>query len=209
MPSAGALACAVLAAAVAGAARGPGGHRAVAVRAAPVARAADARPASDAVARQAPGALPPSTPVALAVPALRLNAPLLALGLDRTGAVETPPYSMPGTAAWFRDSPAPGTPGASVIVGHVDTRTGPAVFWGLSALRPGAEVDVSRVDGRTAVFTVQRVQEYRKAGFPVDAVYGATPDPELRLITCGGTFDRTRAEYTGNVVVFARLTATR
>ncbi|WP_152617753.1 class F sortase [Phaeacidiphilus oryzae] len=156
--------------------------------------------------------LPASTPVSLAVPAIRLRAPLLALGLDKTGAVETPPYDMPGTAAWFRDSPAPGSAGAAVLVGHVDTPTGPAVFWNLAALRAGARIEVTRLDGRVAVFTVERVRSYSKAAFPAKEVYsgsGPADRAELRLITCGGAFDRKRAEYTGNVVVYARLSAVR
>jgi hypothetical protein len=209
--TAGAAAGAVLAVSLAGTCAGLTGHPPVAVHTAPMAgTAAATRPSSDTAAQAAPLApLPPSTPVALAIPALRLNAPLLALGLDRTGAVETPPFSMPGTAAWFRDSPSPGTAGAAVIVGHVDTKTGPAVFWGLSALHPGAQVNITRVDGRTAVFTVRGVKQYPKGSFPTDAVYGTTNDPELRLVTCGGKFDKAKGEYLGNVVVFAGLTGVR
>jgi len=176
----------------------------------PTARASGADAAAAASAAADPAA---PTPVSLAVPSIRLKAPLLALGLDRTGALETPPFSMPGTAGWFRDSPPPGSAGAAVIVGHVDTTSGPAVFWNLAALRPGALVDVNRLDGSVAEFTVDRVAEYPKSGFPAREVYGTTgTDPsaaELRLITCGGAFDRARGEYTGNVVVYAHLSALR
>ena len=150
-----------------------------------------------------------STPMQLAVPSIGLDAPLLGLGMDSRGAPELPPFSQPRTAGWLRDSVTPGEAGTAVLVGHVDTRTGPAVMWNLSAVRPGALVEVSRLDGTTALFTVDRLKTYSKAGFPAALVYGPTPDAELRIITCGGGFDRARQEYTGNVVLFAHLSGVR
>jgi hypothetical protein len=157
----------------------------------------------------APAPLPRSTPLALAIPSVRLDAPLLGLGMDGKGAAELPPFSLPRTAGWLRDSASPGETGTAVVVGHVDTTTGPAVFWNLAAVRPGAEVDVMRLDGRTAVFTVDAVRAYPKAGFPAAQVYGPAPGAQLRVVTCGGTFDRNRREYTGNVVLFAHLSGVR
>jgi sortase (surface protein transpeptidase) len=151
--------------------------------------------------------LAPSTPLAIAVPSIAVAAPLLSLGTDRTGQPELPPFSMPDTAGWLRDSATPGSAGAAVVAGHVDTATGPAVFWSLSAVRPGATVDITRLDGSTAVFTVDRVRAYARADFPAPDVYGPTSVAALRLITCGGAYDRARHHYTGNVVVFAHLTA--
>ncbi|MBC3842513.1 class F sortase [Streptacidiphilus sp. 4-A2] len=119
------------------------------------------------------------------------------------------PFSQPRTAGWLRDSVTPGEAGTAVLVGHVDTRTGPAVMWNLSAVRPGALVEVSRLDGTTALFTVDRLKSYAKAAFPATLVYGPTSDAELRIITCGGGFDRARQEYTGNVVLFAHLSGVR
>jgi Sortase domain len=150
-----------------------------------------------------------STPMQLAVPSIGLSAPLLGLGMDSRGAPELPPFSQPRTAGWLRDSVTPGEAGTAVLIGHVDTRTGPAVMWNLSAVRPGALVEVSRLDGTTAVFTVDRLRTYSKAAFPSTLVYGPTPDAELRIITCGGGFDRARQEYTGNVVLFAHLSGER
>ncbi|WP_370121712.1 class F sortase [Streptacidiphilus sp. MAP12-33] len=150
-----------------------------------------------------------STPLALAIPSVRLQAPLLGLGMDGKGAAELPPFSLPRTAGWLRDSASPGESGTAVVVGHVDTTTGPAVFWNLAAVRPGAEVDVTRLDGRTAVFTVDLVRAYPKAGFPSAQVYGPSPGAQLRVVTCGGAFDRGRHEYTGNVVLFAHLSGVR
>jgi sortase (surface protein transpeptidase) len=95
-----------------------------------------------------------------------------------------------------------------VIVGHLDTRTGPAVFAGLSTLKPGGLVETLRADGRTAVYTVDAVRQYEKARFPSQEVYGARKRPELRLITCGGVYDRQSGGYQSNVVVFAHLTRT-
>ena len=94
------------------------------------------------------------------------------------------------------------------MLGHIDTAAyGPAVFFRLAALRPGNKIDVHRSDGITAVFRVDRVAEYPKDQFPTRLVYGTTSYPSLRLITCGGSFDRTAHSYRDNVVVFATLTA--
>jgi len=146
-----------------------------------------------------------STPIQLAVPSIGLTAPLLGLGLDGKGAPELPPFSQPRTAGWLRDSVTPGEAGTAVLVGHVDTRTGPAVLWSLSAVKPGARVEVTRLDGTTALFTVDELRTFPKAGFPSARVYGAGPDAQLRIITCGGGYDRVHQEYTGNVVLFAHL----
>ena len=168
-------------------------------------RTTGGRPAGTAV--HAP--LSRSTPMQLAVPSIGLSAPLLGLGMDSRGAPELPPFSEPRTAGWLRDSVTPGEAGTAVLIGHVDTRSGPAVMWNLSAVKPGALVEVSRLDGTTAVFTVDRLKSYAKAAFPAALVYGQTPDAELRIITCGGGFDRARQEYTGNVVLFAHLSGVR
>ncbi|WP_152626612.1 class F sortase [Streptacidiphilus carbonis] len=166
---------------------------------------ASAAPAS----RAAHAPLARSTPIQLLMPSVGLTAPLLGLGMDSKGQPELPPFSQPRTAGWLRDSATPGEAGTSVLVGHVDTRTGPAVFWNLSAVKPGAPVEVARLDGSTAEFTVDRVQSYPKASFPSAQVYAPAKDAQLRIITCGGGFDRKRAEYTGNVVLFAHLSGVR
>ena len=154
-------------------------------------------------------ALGRSTPITVALPSVRLTAPLLGLGMDSKGAPELPPFSEPGTAGWLRDSATPGAVGTAVLVGHVDTRTGPAVFWNLSAVKPGAQVQVARLDGSTALFTVDAVRVFDRKTFPAAQIYAPAKDAQLRIITCGGSFDRKRAEYTGNVVVFAHLSGVR
>jgi hypothetical protein len=180
---------------------------------APAATAAGAARASGsptpAAASSAHAPLARSTPIQLAVPSIALTAPLLGLGVSGTGQPELPPFSQPGTAGWLRDSATPGEAGTSVLVGHVDTRTGPAVFWSLSAVKPGAMVEVARLDGGTALFTVDQVRTFPKSTFPSAQVYAPAPDAQLRIITCGGAFDRARSEYTGNVVVFAHLSGVR
>ncbi|MBU1865339.1 MAG: sortase, partial [Actinobacteria bacterium] len=113
-------------------------------------------------------------------------------------------------AAWFKYSPAPGSVGAAVILGHVDSATGGrSVFFNLGVLRPGDEILVTRADGSVAVFTVDGVRRYPKDEFPSLTVYGDTTHPALRLITCGGEFDRADGHYRDNIVVFASLTDTR
>ena len=106
-------------------------------------------------------------------------------------------------AGWYDRSPPPGATGPAVIAGHIDSVRGPAVFYRLSLLRPGDRVYVRRADGSVAVFGVTRVGLYLKDHFPTAEVYGSVPGPELRLITCGGTFDWARHSYLSNVVVYA------
>lgn len=106
-------------------------------------------------------------------------------------------------AGWYTGSPRPGAIGSSVIAGHVDSYLGPGVFFRLELLRPGALVYVRRADATIAEFRVSAVRLYRKDHFPTAAVYGPTPQAELRLVTCGGTFDHALGSYLGNVVVYA------
>ena len=145
-----------------------------------------------------------SVPTRLDVPAIGVSTPLMTLGLNGDGTIAVPPLRTDAPAGWYRYLATPGETGPAVILGHVDTaRDGPAVFYRLRELRPGDRVTVQRADGRTAVFTVDRVAQYAKADFPAAAVYGAVDRPVLRLITCGGTFDHLRRTYRGNVIVFA------
>lgn len=161
------------------------------------------RSMADVPASHAP--LPPSAPVELAVPAIVIEAPVTRLGLDRKNRLDAPPMNRPKEVGWYRDGPAPGEKGTALIVGHRDTRTGPAIFLNLNALHRGDTVNVRRADRRTAVFTVDAVKTYKKEDFPDDKVYGPTGRPELRLLTCGGRFDKKNG-YSANVVVFAHLT---
>jgi hypothetical protein len=143
-------------------------------------------------------------PVWVSVPAIGIKkTSLIHLGLTKSGALQVPDVTT--VAGWFTGGPRPGAVGSAVIAGHVDSKTGPGIFFWLRALKPGDKIYVGRADGTMAVFRVTRVHMYAKDKFPTDAVYGAVPDPELRLITCGGIFDRSIGSYLSNIVVFARL----
>ncbi|MFD7392128.1 class F sortase [Streptomyces sp. NPDC059852] len=163
------------------------------------------RPARTSVA---PRTLPRSRATRIVIPYIGVDADLMDLGLDSERRLTTPPEDKPELAGWYTDGPSPGEPGTAVAVGHLDTNTGPAVFGGLGELKRGKRVEVRRADGRTAVYTVDAIKAYEKDKFPNRLVYGTRNRPELRLITCGGTYDR-RTGYSGNVVVFAHLTGTR
>ncbi|WP_443068451.1 class F sortase [Streptomyces sp. NBC_01352] len=152
--------------------------------------------------------LPRSRATRLAIPYLKVDAPVMALRLDRERRLPAPPDDRPNLVGWYDGGPTPGEQGTAVAVGHLDTDTGPAVFAGLTELKPGRTVEIRRADGRTAVYTVDAIKKYEKKDFPDREVYGARGRPELRLITCGGTYDR-RNGYSGNVVVFAHLTQVR
>ena len=147
-----------------------------------------------------------SPPVRLSIPAIGVETPLLRLGLEPDRSMEVPgDFDLAG---WFAGGPVPGQPGPAVIAGHVDSRTGPAVFYRLRELRAGDRIEVTRADGTRLRFVVDSNQSFPKAGFPTGAVFGPTPAAELRLITCAGTFDRARGSYRDNLVVFAHLVGT-
>lgn len=151
----------------------------------------------------APTPAPVALPVSLTIPAIGVQTSLIKLGLAADGTLQVP--SSATVAGWYTGSPRPGALGAAVIAGHVDSRTGPAVFYQLKQLRPGEPVYVKRTDGSVAEFKVTNVQQYPKAQFPTVAVYGPVPDSELRLITCGGAFDPATGHYLSNVIVDAVL----
>ncbi|MEU1087732.1 class F sortase [Streptomyces sp. NPDC005892] len=152
--------------------------------------------------------LPPSAPVRLRIPVLKVDSPMMKLGLDASGALETPPDNNPVLSGWYADGTVPGSVGTAITTGHVDTRLGPGVFFELGALRKGATVEIVRADRSIAVFTVYAVDSYSKKDFPDETVYGPSDRPELRVITCGGDYDK-KSGYQENVVVFAALTGSR
>ncbi|MFH9350719.1 class F sortase [Kitasatospora sp. NPDC017646] len=162
------------------------------------------RPAAPTAARGAP-ALKRSKPTRLRIPQIGVEAPFTELTLNPAGQLNAPPPDDKNLVGWYRDGVTPGERGSAVVAGHVDTTKGPAVFLLLSLLVPGNKVEVRREDGTVAVFTVDSVQTFAKDAFPDQKVYGKTPDAQLRLITCGGTYDKKRRDYRDNVVVFAHL----
>jgi hypothetical protein len=150
--------------------------------------------------------LPAAKPASLTIPAIGVRAESITdLGLTDRGELEVPGDAT--TVGWFTGAPSPGEVGPAVLAAHVDYKHVPGAFSKLKELRPGEQASVGRADGRTAVFTVYRVDRYAKAEFPTGQVYGDTAEPELRLITCGGAFDRSSGNYLDNVVAYARLTA--
>lgn len=151
--------------------------------------------------RATPVPVPVADPVAVALPGLGLRSELDHLRLQPTGELEAPRRWH--VAGWYVGGPRPGQRGPAVIAGHVDGPGGPAVFWRLREVRLGDRVEVTRADGTTAAFAVTRTLVVPKSGFPTDEVYGPTPHPELRLITCTGPFDRRSGHYVDNLIVFA------
>jgi hypothetical protein len=140
-------------------------------------------------------------PVGLTIPAIGVQTSLTELGLTADGALQVP--ASTAVAGWYTGSARPGATGPAVIAGHIDSRVGPGIFFNLSLLQPGDKVYVRRADGTLAVFRVTDVSSYAKDQFPTLTVYGPTPDAELRLITCGGTFDYATGSYLSNTVVYA------
>ncbi|MFJ8807033.1 class F sortase [Streptomyces sp. NPDC102490] len=172
------------------------------------AAASDTRAAAGDGAASGVTPLPYSVPDRVSVPAIQVDAPVMGVGLDADGWVDAPPPEDPNLAGWFTGAVSPGEKGTAVVVGHVDNEQGPAVFYGLGALKKGNTVDVHRQDGKTAVFEIYGIEVFEKNNFPGDRVYGSKGGPELRVITCGGGFTKQNG-YDGNVVAFARLTGVR
>jgi hypothetical protein len=140
-------------------------------------------------------------PVRLVIPAIGVDADVIDLGLQDDGTMEVP--SDFAQTGWFDRGPKPGRVGPAVIAGHVDDRTGPAVFFRLTELEPGDEIEVHGEDGEIVVFAVRETQQHPKDAFPTEDVYRGTPGPELRLITCSGEFDQDERSYRDNTIVFA------
>jgi sortase (surface protein transpeptidase) len=186
------------------------GHGALAPTPPPQPSAAEAFPAYDSVPGSGAAAvhvrpMARSAPTRVRIPSIQVNAPLTGLSLDQDGHLAAPPDDDRNLAGWYSAGTAPGSTGTAIMAGHVDTRQGAAVFYNLGALKKGGTVDVDRADGSTAIFGIDAIEVYRAQQFPSKKVYGPASRPELRLITCGAGFDKSRQEYLGNVVVYAHL----
>ncbi len=173
----------------------PGGNGYAAGASGPVGRISgpSRRPKQGGVAR----------PYWLLIPAIGVSSNLVRLGLTAQDTLQVPPSAA--VAGWYAGSPRPGQVGSSIIAGHIDSRVGPGVFYRLGQLRRGEYVYIIRANHTVAVFEVTSLRTYAKSSFPAKAVYGPVPDAELRLITCGGTFDVATSSYLSNVVVYATL----
>ncbi|MEV6211626.1 class F sortase [Kitasatospora sp. NPDC051914] len=145
-----------------------------------------------------------SKPVRIRIPSIGVDAPVAEVEVDAAGNLPAPSADDRNLAGWYRQSAAPGTVGNAVIDGHVDTAKGPAVFYGLGALHRSDTIDIVRADRSTAEFTVDAVEVYPKNAVPGDQVYGDADRPQLRLITCGGTYTKSTG-YQGSVVVYAHF----
>lgn len=165
-------------------------------------------PAPAADTQQLPPVMAPSAPVTLTISSIGVRTDLIHLGLEDNGSLKVPEDTGNGApASWYDGSPTPGERGPSVVLGHVNALGGnKGVFADLRKLTPGAEITVSRADGSTAVFTVDRGELDPKNGFPTLKVYGNTPGSELRLITCDG-YDPATGEFDDNYVIYATLKA--
>ncbi|MBT2529358.1 class F sortase [Streptomyces sp. ISL-99] len=159
-----------------------------------------AQPGSGDTAATTESAAPP---IRIRIGRIALDKPLTGLRVQQDGRLGVP--QDPAEVGWWSDGPRPGDPGAAVVVGHVDSTTGPGAFHGLSSLRPGDQISVRRDDRSTVAFTVQALRQYDKDSLPDSQVYATTGPPALRLITCGGSYDRKRGEYSHNLVVYATL----
>ncbi|RAO35297.1 hypothetical protein PSN13_02553 [Micromonospora saelicesensis] len=153
--------------------------------------------------------LPASHPTSLAIEKIDVRAPVHDVGIAPDGTIAVPDAARAQEAGWYDQGPTPGQYGPAVIVGHVDTTSGPAVFHKLRELRSGDEIEVTRTDQRVAVFEVNSVEKFDKGRLPVDEVYGDFSRPSLRLITCGGQWVGGETGYADNVVVFASLVKAR
>jgi hypothetical protein len=164
-----------------------------------------AAPTTTAARATTPPSTRPSPPVRVEIPSIGVSSRLVRLGLNADGTMGVPRDY--GLAGWFTGGAMPGQDGPAVISGHVDSRSGPAVFYRLRDLHRGDTIRVRRADGAWVAFAVTTTARYPKASFPTDAVFGPVTGPVLRVITCGGAFDRSSGHYLDNVVVTARPAA--
>jgi sortase (surface protein transpeptidase) len=142
-------------------------------------------------------------PASLIIPSIGVKTRLIRLGVTSSGALQVPVSTA--VAGWYTFSPRPGAIGSSIIAGHIDSYLGPGVFYRLRAMRAGERIYIRRTNGTVAVFRVTAKHTFLKSQFPTQDVYGPTPTAQLRLITCGGTFDVATGHYLSNIIVFATL----
>jgi hypothetical protein len=157
-----------------------------------------------------PRTLPYSVPTHVDIPAVNLHADVITVGLNADDTIGTPSLSNAKVAAWYDHSPTPGQMGSAILDAHVDSALmsdSRGAFFYLGLAKPGMTIDVTRADHSVAVFTIDEVQTALKASFPTDKVYAATPYAGLRLITCGGDYDKQTHEYLSNTIVYAHMTA--
>lgn len=167
--------------------------------------------ASPQLARTPTASVAVAEPTAVRIPALGVDEPLVPLGLNPDGTMEVPPVTAPEVVGWYQPGVRPGEVGPGVLAGHVSGRPAgaeasvPGVFARLADLAPGDVVEIARADDTVAVFEVTEVAAYPKDSFPTDRVWGDVATPQLRVVTCTGTFSESAGSYDSNLVVFATL----
>jgi LPXTG-site transpeptidase (sortase) family protein len=146
-----------------------------------------------------------SVPVSIRIPVIGVGAPVMKVGKAADGSVQVPPLDNHNLTGWYQYGPTPGQKGNAVILGHVDSLTGISVFYYLKDLQAGNKIYVTLADHKVATFAVDGLQKVSKDAFPTASVYGKANSPDLRLITCGGTFDAATGHYLYNIIVYAHL----
>jgi LPXTG-site transpeptidase (sortase) family protein len=146
-----------------------------------------------------------SVPTSIRIPDISVSAPVMKVGKNANDTVQVPPLDNHNLTGWYEYGPTPGQKGDAVILGHVDSLSGLSVFYYLKDLHTGDKVYVTLADGKVATFEVDGLQKVSKDAFPTASVYGKSNTPDLRLITCGGTFDAATGHYLYNIIVYAHL----
>ncbi|WIY03533.1 class F sortase [Amycolatopsis mongoliensis] len=167
--------------------------------------AVNPQPTAGGRAADAVAALPKSDPVSIDIPKIGAHSSLVPLGVNADNTIQVPPVTTPLQAGWYTYAPTPGEVGPAIVLGHVDGNHQKGIFYRLKELAAGDRVSIARKDGTTALFEVTKVHQVPKQDFEKEGVYDDTAGPELRLITCGGVFDRSAHNYVDNIVVYARL----
>ncbi|GAB3911818.1 class F sortase [Kibdelosporangium lantanae] len=146
-------------------------------------------------------------PTSVEIPKIGAKSTLVEAGLDANRSIEVPPVDNPMQAAWYKFSQVPGDAGPAILLGHVDGNKKPGIFYKLHEVKVGDEILVGRRDGKTLKFVTTKTEQVPKEKLPEDAIYGTTTEPELRVITCGGAFDKAEHSYKDNIIVYAKLAA--
>lgn len=146
-----------------------------------------------------------STPTRIVIPAIDVNAKVVSVGLLSSGAMQVPDF---GLAGWYEPGPMPGEPGPAVVAAHVDSRSGPDVFYRLRDLQKGDEIRLVGENGVVVVFAVESQEQAPKSELPVDRIWNQTDEPVIRLITCGGEFDYSTRHYRDNIIVYGSFLRT-
>lgn len=146
---------------------------------------------------------PRSEPTSITIPKINVSSSLVAVGLRRDGTMQTP--NSPNVAGWYDLAPTPGELGPAIIVGHVDSMDGPAIFWRLRELQPGDIIQISRADSTTVKFKIDAVKQFPQSNIPTQQIYGNLDYSGIRLITCGGVFNTSTRHYSDNTVVMGSL----